>query len=353
MPSTSLTIFSDGGLRAQRYILTIQRMFMWRPRFFLPEPRLLWARSKGRTAMLRHILALALALVLAPGTATWAGALDDAVAAFDAGDHAAALAVIEPAARQGAARAQAVLGAAFDTGRGKPQSPRLARDWLEKAAAQGSARAQFDLGLMLLEGREGVDADPPRASDLFEAAMRQGYAAAFDARGRMMLDGRAGPADPVGAAALLTTALELGHAPAGIALAQVYLDGNGVAPDAGRARRTLGRAAQLGSGAALRRLGALHEAGQGGPRDLAAAFVLYQEAVNLGDVPAAVDLARLMQAHDGYWTDPPLAYAYCLWAAGQAADAARAETHAETCRELGATMTQAQRKEGRGLLQQF
>jgi TPR repeat protein len=156
-----------------------------------------------------------------------------------------------------------------------------------------------------------------------------------------------------GAAALLTTALELGHAPAGIALARIYLDGEGVAPDAARARRYLGRAAQLGDGAALRRLGAMHEAGQGGPGDLAAAFVLYQEAVNLGDVPAAVELARFMQAHDGYWRDPPLAYAYCLWAAAQAADDARAEAHAETCRALGAEMTRDQRKEGRRLLQQF
>lgn len=301
--------------------------------------------------MIRHALVLSIAIFCA-GLAR-ADAVDDAIAAYRQGDHAAALAVIEPAARGGDARAQTVLSDAYDTGRGKARSARLALEWLDKAAAQGAARAQVALGLMLLDGREGVAADPARAKTLLDAAMRQGYAPAFDARGRMLLAGRTGPPDPAGALALLTTALELGHAPAGAVLARIYLQGQGVAPDAPRARRILGRAARLGDGAALRALGAMHEQGQGGPPDLAAAFVLYQEAVNIGDIPAAVELARFMQAHDGYWRDPPLAYAYCLWAVREAGDEAQVNDFADRCTALGEGMEQADRKEGRKLLQQF
>lgn len=288
---------------------------------------------------MRRILTAAFLVWAAP---VLAQSVEEAQAAFVAGDHAAALRVIEPAARAGDPLAQAVLGTAYDTGQGKEASPALAREWLERAATQGYAPAAFALGMFWLEGRQDIDPDPAQAITWFDRAMSEGHAEAFHMRARMMLSGLGGPENPAIAATFALTALELGSPDAGMLLAEMYLAGEGVTLDAVRARATYARAAQMGHPPALARLAVMYELGQGGAEDLVAAFALYQEAVSLGDASAAVNLALFLTEQEGYWTDPVLGYAYCLWGVGAAPEAQMVEYQA-TCARLAAALDPDQR----------
>src|SRR5260370_30908765 len=64
--------------------------------------------------------------------------LADAFAASKAGDYATALALWEPLARAGVARAQNNIGACFSEGLGVGRDPALAAKWLSLAAAGGA-----------------------------------------------------------------------------------------------------------------------------------------------------------------------------------------------------------------------
>ncbi|HUD52739.1 tetratricopeptide repeat protein [Parvibaculum sp.] len=87
----------------------------------------------------------------------------DARAAFERGDMAAALKILEPLAWSGDASAQYNLGVIYNNGQGG-----VARDmakavsWYDKSARQGNALAQLNLGILYRQG-QGVAQDYPRA----------------------------------------------------------------------------------------------------------------------------------------------------------------------------------------------
>jgi uncharacterized protein len=72
--------------------------------------------------------------------------------AFDRGDYVVAARELEPAARQGNAKAQAMLGFMFEHGLGVPQDYHIAVAWYIQAAEQGDAGAQYSLGLLYDKG---------------------------------------------------------------------------------------------------------------------------------------------------------------------------------------------------------
>lgn len=84
-------------------------------------------------------------------------------AAFERGDMAAALKILEPLAWSGDASAQYNLGVIYNNGQGG-----VARDmakavsWYDKSARQGNALAQLNLGILYRQG-QGVPQDYPRA----------------------------------------------------------------------------------------------------------------------------------------------------------------------------------------------
>lgn len=75
-----------------------------------------------------------------------AGPLEDAQAAFDAGDFAGAATLWQPLAEQGNADAQDSLGRLYATGRGVPRDGARAVIWLGRAADQGKTGAGWILG---------------------------------------------------------------------------------------------------------------------------------------------------------------------------------------------------------------
>jgi TPR repeat protein len=102
---------------------------------------------------------------------------DAAYAAYARGDHAAALRRLRPAAEQGDARAQSLLGLIYYTGRAGLRNDGEAAKWFRLAADQGDVAAQFRLGLMYSEG-QGVPQDHAEAANWYRLAADSGYAQA-------------------------------------------------------------------------------------------------------------------------------------------------------------------------------
>lgn len=125
-------------------------------------------------------LSLLLLAATACGLATVAGAagFDDAVTAFESGDHETAVRAFRAAAEDGDASGQFALGVAHELGRGVAANAEQAAAWYRKAAAQGNPRAQACMGYLYAEGK-GLDRDPARAVYWRAKAARQGnrYAA--------------------------------------------------------------------------------------------------------------------------------------------------------------------------------
>lgn len=71
------------------------------------------------------------------------------------GDYAQALAVYQPLAEQGDAKAQFNLALMYREGAGVEKNRDQAMLWLDKAATQGLAEAQFILGEMMIYGKDG------------------------------------------------------------------------------------------------------------------------------------------------------------------------------------------------------
>ena len=106
---------------------------------------------------LRTILGAALLALVAIAPAT-AASFQSGMAAFHRDDYMTAARMFLPLAEIGDARAQAILGYMFATGRGVPQSYVEAASWYRRAAEQGHPTAQYMLGLMYDKG-QGVPQD--------------------------------------------------------------------------------------------------------------------------------------------------------------------------------------------------
>ena len=90
-------------------------------------------------------LILVLSIVAAPALA---GPVEDALAAYNLGDYAQALALYQLLAAQGNTTAQYNLGIMYENGQGVPQDYGQAVQWYRQVAEQGDAPAQGRLGAM-------------------------------------------------------------------------------------------------------------------------------------------------------------------------------------------------------------
>ena len=120
-----------------------------------------------------HRLVPVLIMVLMAIPAAWAS-FEDGLAAFDDGDHAAALAIWQPLAEAGDADAQNALGDIYLYGRGVPRDAAAAIGWYEQAAAQGHADAQNHLGVIYANGF-GVEVDRVTAFMWWKLAAARGH----------------------------------------------------------------------------------------------------------------------------------------------------------------------------------
>ena len=240
------------------------------------------------------LLAAVLAVTAAPVSAAENAAdFGAGVAAYKAGDFAAAHQQFKVLALDGDPRGQFALALMFDNGEGVSQNDKEARRWYAKSAAQGFAKAQFNLALMLEKGRGG-------SPD--EAAARQWFARSAAAGNRDAVDRvheYAADGDPA-------MNRELGR---------LYHHGRGVPRNPGEARRYLEIAAEAGDTEAMFYL-AVHltaEAGEGPLPDAARQW--YERAASAGHAGAAYNLATLLRAGVDVRPDPERAQALYVTAA--------------------------------------
>lgn len=116
---------------------------------------------------------LALAMIFIAGSAGVQAGLQDGITAYRKGNYPAALKELRPLADNGDAKAQALLGEIYDSGKGVPQNHTEAASWYRKAAEQGNAAAQTALGVMYENGI-GVPQDNKEALSLYHKAAELG-----------------------------------------------------------------------------------------------------------------------------------------------------------------------------------
>ena len=135
----------------------------------------------GRYAWLvRSTLAASWMLVAMAGTVV-AGPFEDAVAAYEKGDHVTALQLFRPLADDGREDAQYYLGFMYYNAKGVARDYDEAAKWFRLAAEQGHADAQYNLGYIYLTG-EGVKQDFIFAHMWFDLSAAQGKQIAVNGR---------------------------------------------------------------------------------------------------------------------------------------------------------------------------
>ncbi|MHB2264886.1 tetratricopeptide repeat protein [Aliihoeflea sp. PC F10.4] len=209
-------------------------------------------------------------------------AMASALAAAKAGDYAAALAIWEPMARAGNARAQNNIAACFSAGYGVAEDTGLAAKWLELSAASGDPVGQRNLATLYFRG-EGVAQDDGEAIRLYRLAADQGDATAQDMLSWMLAE----RGDYEGAFALAQQAAEKGVAASMTRLGNLYHDALGVERDVSQAAQWWRKAAMLGDADAQARLGAAYLTGAGVAADPFDALVWLLRARDGGSKLAA------------------------------------------------------------------
>jgi len=121
------------------------------------------------------VLTAALAVSLVGGPAV--AGLEEAEAAYAAGNFERAAAELRPLAEDGDALAQHNLGVMYQKGIGVAKDRDEAMRWYRRAAEAGVASSQYNLGLMYESGK-GAARNPAEARKWFELAAAQGHAKA-------------------------------------------------------------------------------------------------------------------------------------------------------------------------------
>lgn len=295
--------------------------------------------------MIRHIvLALSLLLAADPLVAQDSDEVADARDAFVAGDYAAALGILVPAADAGHMRAQNIVGSAYQYGHGLPVDAQNAVRHFEMAAAQGYPPAMHNLGVLYQRGMEGLAPDLVQARAWYARGAALDYGPALSGLGILQLRGDGGPEDPEGALRSLHRAVELGDPLGHEWLAHVHYSGAaGLKPDLELARHYMTIAALQGQAAAQNDLGQMHERGEGGPLDMDRALELYRQAILGGHVYAAINAAWLIFDNPDRFPDRVEGLAMCFVAVARATGEERDE-YAAACGEMAATFAPEDRR---------
>jgi uncharacterized protein len=302
---------------------------------------------------MRHLLlSAALALATLPATAQVQPDLaqDSRVAdgreLFLGGDEAAGLAILMPEAEAGHPRAQNIVGAAYQYGRGVPVDAVLAQQWLGRAADQGFPAAIHNLGVLFELGMEGLPSDLTRARAYYRQAAALDYGPSLGEYGQAAYEGTGGPVDLRAAVDSFRRGAELGDRLATEWFGYVHTTGEGVDVDLAEARRLYQISALMGSSWAQNEFGQMLEQGDGGPQDMAGALAMYEQAVAGDEAYAGINAAWLIIENPEVFPDQVQGAAYCLWAVDNAPADAATEWRT-SCDDLLSDLTPAQLTQAR------
>ncbi len=227
------------------------------------------------------------------------------------GNFAAAMKVLLPAAEQGSALAQNIVGLMYENGEGVEVDMAKAVQWYEKAIDQDFVFAMLNLGDAYRFGNPGFPQNVAKAAALYDKAITLGSDIAMYERGRMFEIGLEGEPDPEQATIFYQMAVDNGHVEAMANLGTFYIKGLGVQEDFDRALDLFRAGAEAGSPLAMSNLGAMYENGYGVGKDITAAAALYEIAAWQGVTKAMVNLAYIRLTGPEGLADPADAYAWC------------------------------------------
>ncbi|MFH1725002.1 MAG: RDD family protein [Elusimicrobiota bacterium] len=176
-----------------------------------------------------------------------------AAAAYKSEQHERALELALPAAEDGDAESQNLVGMLYEHGKGVEQDQRQAMSWFRKAAAQGQPHAQRNLGLMHAMGK-GVPQDAGKAAEWYRKAAEGGHVNAQLDLGVMYTEGRGVPKDYSQALKWFRIAARHGNDSSQANLGAMYAEGWGVPKDPVEAYKWLHLAASQGLPRAKRNL---------------------------------------------------------------------------------------------------
>lgn len=238
------------------------------------------ARMNQRRNWRRLAASVLLGLIFAvPGA--FADVLQQAEAAYVAGDYETAYALLLPLAEDGQADAQITLGIMHEYGRGVPRDTAVAARWYARAAAQGDPIVQHDLASKYFRGNS-IARDYTEAARWWRAAAESGLAASQYDLGLMYYRGVGGTQSYSEAATWYRKAAAQGHARAQYALGIMYALGQGVESDPAEAVRLFQASADQDFAPAQYNLGLMLESGRGVEADAGQARVWFQLAADQG-----------------------------------------------------------------------
>lgn len=119
--------------------------------------------------MTRFLAALFALLLLATPTLA-EGTLEEAIAAYDAGEYEKAYALFLPLAEAGDAEAQYWVAKFFILGKGVPESQAEALPWLHASAAQDFSEAAYVLSLIYIDGDDFLRDEELALQYLYQAS---------------------------------------------------------------------------------------------------------------------------------------------------------------------------------------
>ena len=251
-------------------------------------------------------MAAALLLTVMGTPPAAAQTFEEAVTAYERGDHATAFRGFRVHAERGDARAQLYFGDMYAKGEGVPQDHAEAARWYRRAAEQGNASAQFILGVMYDNGY-GVHQDDAEALRWYRQAAEQGHTGTQLMLGFMYAEGEGVPQDSAEAVRWYRRAAEKGHASAQFNLGLMYAKGEGVPQDSAEAARWFRRAAEQGHADAQFSLGVRYDIGYGVPQDDAEALRWHRRAAEQGHASAQTYLGAMYAKGKGVPQDPIMA----------------------------------------------
>jgi len=208
----------------------------------------------------RFLRAACLASVLhvANSTSLSAG-MDEALAAFSAGDYSATIEELEPLAEQGDREAKRLLGRMyFMTANGDQSKYRASYKLLLPFAEAGDPNLQMNIGVMFYEGL-GVEKNFEQAMHWLRKSADQGHVYAYPLVGKLYSDGDGIPEDKAEAARWYLLSANIGDIHGQYLLGILRMNGDGVARDLVLAHRWLRLAAAGGKNRARQRLRDLNE----------------------------------------------------------------------------------------------
>ena len=178
--------------------------------------------------------------------------------AYEAGDYAAALEYLLPAAEAGNARAQFDLGQMYYNGHGVERSDTKAAEYYRKAADQGYDIAQYFLGFMYRYGK-GVEQSCTMAMTYYQKAADQGEAFYLHHLGNLYRFGECVEQSYTTALKYYQLGAEQGYDYSQYALGDMYYNGYGVAQSVSKAVEYYQLAADQGLAQAIDMLNKIND----------------------------------------------------------------------------------------------